>query len=138
MIGSKIAARGDAWEANYTYQINDALSAQVRYVNIDYDYTGSQGFFGGSSGAANSIDDIKDGAAAWTALGGTDDLQGSGQTVAGNLLASQGLTFQDYMMNPDVKAQTDAAVQGMAMAKSYAPYIVESAQDFRFYLRYRF
>ena len=46
MIGSKIAARGDAFEANYTYQINDALSFQARYVAIDYDYTGSNAFFG--------------------------------------------------------------------------------------------
>ncbi len=46
MIGSKMAARGDAWEANCTYQINDALSMQLRYVSIDYDYTGSNGFFG--------------------------------------------------------------------------------------------
>ena len=27
MIGSKVAARGDAFEINYTYQISDALSA---------------------------------------------------------------------------------------------------------------
>jgi len=126
MIGSKIAARGDAWEANYTYQINDALSAQLRYVNIDYDYTGSQGFFGGSSGAANSIDDIKEGAAAWSSLGGTED-PASGMTVVGNLMQS-GMT-QD---------QAIAAATQMGMAAAYAPYIVESAQDFRFYLRYRF
>ncbi len=52
MIGSKIAARGDAWELNYTYQINEALSFQARYVDIGYDYTGSNGFFGSTTGAA--------------------------------------------------------------------------------------
>ncbi len=46
MVGSKLAARGDAWEAYYTHQINDALSAQIRYTMIDYDYTGSNNFFG--------------------------------------------------------------------------------------------
>ncbi len=46
LAGSKLATRGDAWEANWTYQINDALSMQLRYVNIDYEYTGSNGFFG--------------------------------------------------------------------------------------------
>lgn len=65
MIGSKIAARGDAWELNYTYQITDALSMQLRYVNISYDYTGSNGFFGNTTGAAIKIDDLK----AWAAAG---------------------------------------------------------------------
>ena len=46
MIGSKLAARGDAVEAYLTYQLTDALSAQIRYTKIDYDYTGSNGFFG--------------------------------------------------------------------------------------------
>jgi len=63
MIGSKIAVRGDAWEVNYTYQINDALSLQARYVSIDYEYTGSQGFFGNTSGNSMKIDDIKAAAA---------------------------------------------------------------------------
>jgi hypothetical protein len=46
MIGSKLATRGDAFEAYFTYQLTDALSAQLRYTKIDYDYTGSNGFFG--------------------------------------------------------------------------------------------
>ena len=58
MIGSKLAARGDAWEVNYTYQINDALSAQLRYTSIDYDYTGSNGFFA-SGGTPIKISDLK-------------------------------------------------------------------------------
>jgi len=32
MAGSKIATRGDAWEANWTYYFNEALSMQLRYV----------------------------------------------------------------------------------------------------------
>ncbi len=46
MIGSKLAARGDAIEAYFTYQMNEALSFQLRYTSIDYDYSGSNGFFG--------------------------------------------------------------------------------------------
>ena len=125
MIGSKIAARGDAWELNYTYQINDALSLQARYVNIDYDYTGSNSFFG-SDGSPMKIDDIKSGAAMWTQLGGTAD-PASGQTVVGNLMAS-GMSQADAM----------AAAGQMGMASAFAPSIVEAAQDFRLYLRYRF
>ncbi len=63
MIGSKLATRGDAWEVNYTYQITDALSVQARYVSIDYEYTGSNGFYG-DGGYAMKIDDIKAAAAA--------------------------------------------------------------------------
>ncbi len=126
MIGSKMAARGDAWEANYTYQINDALSLQARYVSIDYEYTGSNGFFGNSSGAAMKIDDVKAGAAMWQDLGGTQD-PASGQTVVGNLMQS-GMS-QDQAMS---------AARDMGMAAGMAPQIVEKAQDFRFYLRYRF
>jgi len=46
MIGSKIATRGTALEAYYTHNLTKALSAQIRYTKIDYDYTGSNGFFG--------------------------------------------------------------------------------------------
>jgi len=99
MIGSKLAARGDAYEAYFTYKINQALSAQIRYTNIDYDYMGSQGFFGNTSGNAMKIDDVKRGAAAYD---------------AGHI-------------TPET-----------TMAKHMLPNIVESAQDLRFYIRYRF
>lgn len=47
MIGSKLAARGDAFEAYYTQQILDrTISFQLRYTYIDYKYTGSNSFFG--------------------------------------------------------------------------------------------
>ena len=86
MIGSKLAARGDAYEGYFNYKINKALSAQLRYTYIDYDYTGSNGFFGNYSGTPLKISDIKAG------------------------------KYGDQM-------------------KSYA---VESSQDLRFYIRYRF
>lgn len=57
-IGSKIAARGNAYEAYFTeYLVDDILSFQVRYTYIDYDYSGSNGFFGGTSGEAVEITD---------------------------------------------------------------------------------
>ena len=58
-IGSKIAARGDAYEAYFTEPlIDDILSLQVRYTFIDYKYTGSNGFFGNETGSATSIDSL--------------------------------------------------------------------------------
>ncbi len=116
MIGSKLAARGDAFEAYFTYQLTDALSAQLRYTKIDYDYTGSNGFFGNFSGNAIKISDIKAGAAAVQQMGGQ---QGVMNAVQGGQITQQ-------------------QAQGMLMAAGMAPQIVESAQDFRFYLRYRF
>ncbi len=126
IIGAKTAARGDAWDAYFTYQLTEALSAQVRYTSINYDYTGSQGFFGNTSGAAMKIDDVKEGAASWVALGGTRD-PASGQTVVGNLMG-QGMSQEAAMM----------AAGDMGMAAAFLPDVVEKAQDFRFYLRYRF
>jgi len=50
VIGSKLAARGDAFEVYYNLPvIDDALVAQIRYTKIKYDYTGSNGFFGSAS-----------------------------------------------------------------------------------------
>ena len=49
MIGSKIAARGTAWEIYRHTKLTDTLSASIRYTKIDYDYTGSNGFFGSAS-----------------------------------------------------------------------------------------
>jgi len=126
MIGSKLAARGDAFEINYTYQLTKALSLQARYVSIDYDYTGSNGFFGNTSGASMKIDDVKAGANAWSAMGGTQD-PASAKAVVGNLMAG-GMS----------QAEAEAQARGMGRAASFLPNIVESSQDFRFYLRYRF
>ncbi|MGE0738768.1 DUF3373 family protein [Sulfurimonas sp.] len=55
-IGSKVAARGDAYEAYFTeYLVDDILSMQLRYTYIDYKYSGSNGFFGTTSGNAMEI-----------------------------------------------------------------------------------
>ena len=63
MIGSKLATRGNAFEVYYTQPLSKGLSAQIRWTKIDYDYTGSQGFFG-AGGAPIKISDLKAGAAA--------------------------------------------------------------------------
>ena len=47
LAGSKLAARGDAYEVFYNVPLlGKALTAQIRYTYIDYDYTGSDMFFG--------------------------------------------------------------------------------------------
>ncbi len=46
MIGSKMAVRGDAYEAYYIQPLMKGFSAEIRYTYFDYKYTGSQGFFG--------------------------------------------------------------------------------------------
>ncbi|SHO80686.1 hypothetical protein MNB_SV-15-289 [hydrothermal vent metagenome] len=63
MSGSKLAVRGDAFEAYYTKELTKGLSFSIRYTNIDYEYTGSNGFFG-AYGTPIKIDDIKTAAAA--------------------------------------------------------------------------
>jgi len=61
MIGSKMAVRGNAYEAYWTQPIiqkdgKDVFSMQVRYTYLDYDYSGSNAFFG-DAGAPISLDD---------------------------------------------------------------------------------
>ena len=47
MIGSKMAVRGSAYEAYWTQPIIDKVfSMQIRYTYLDYEYTGSNDFFG--------------------------------------------------------------------------------------------
>jgi len=47
LIGSKLATRGDAYEAWFNKDlIEKILTLQVRYTYIDYEYTGSNAFFG--------------------------------------------------------------------------------------------
>ena len=61
-IGSKLATRGSAYEAYFTeYLVEDILSLQIRYTYIDYDYTGSNGFFGNTSGRAYEISSLTSG-----------------------------------------------------------------------------
>ena len=59
LVGSKMAVRGNAYEAYFTEPlIDDILSLQIRYTYLDYDYTGSNGFFGTAAGGAVAIEDI--------------------------------------------------------------------------------
>ena len=56
LAGSKVAARGRAYEAYFTeYLIDNIFSMQVRYTYINYDYTGSNGFFGNTTGTPVKI-----------------------------------------------------------------------------------
>lgn len=56
LIGSKIAARGDAYELYFTEPlVDDILTFQLRYTYINYDYSGSNGFFGTTSGTPYNI-----------------------------------------------------------------------------------
>ena len=60
LVGSKMAARGKAYEAYYNLPLIDqALTFQLRYTYIKYDYTGSNGFFGNYSGTPVSMTDMK-------------------------------------------------------------------------------
>ncbi len=59
VAGSKIATRGDAYEVYFTKHITKGLSFQARYTYMDYDYTGSNGFFGSQTGTAMKISDVK-------------------------------------------------------------------------------
>jgi hypothetical protein len=58
LIGSKVATRGDALEAYWIKPLTKSLSMSLRYTHIDYDYTGSNGFFGGA-GTPMKISDAK-------------------------------------------------------------------------------
>jgi len=59
MIGSKMAVRGNAYEAYWTQPlIKDVFSMQLRYTYLDYEYTGSNGFFG-DGGAPFSMSEAK-------------------------------------------------------------------------------
>ena len=139
MIGSKIAARGDAWEVNYTYQINDALSLQARYVSIDYDYTGSNGFFGDATGVAMSIDDVKANAEQSTAfVNGPVTFDPTDPNWRPSTLADLRMIQDAPMPGAPTTAQVDAIENQAYQAIGMASQIVEKAQDFRLYLRYRF
>ena len=58
LVGSKLATRGDAYEMYYNLPLlGKNLTAQIRYTYIDYDYTGSDMFFG-QTGAPMKISDV--------------------------------------------------------------------------------
>ncbi len=58
VVGSKIATRGKAYEAYYTQQLNKEISFQIRYTYLEYEYTGSNGFFGSQTGMPMKISSI--------------------------------------------------------------------------------
>jgi hypothetical protein len=58
MAGSKIAARGTAWEIYYNQPLTKALHFNARYTYIKYDFTGSNSFFG-DDGTPVSMSDAK-------------------------------------------------------------------------------
>ncbi|MCX6073920.1 MAG: DUF3373 family protein [Campylobacterales bacterium] len=58
LIGSKIATRGDAYEVYFTEPlVDDILTFQLRYTYIDYKYSGSNGFFGSTTGTPMSMNE---------------------------------------------------------------------------------
>lgn len=57
-VGSKIATRGNAYEMYLTKQINKNMSFQARYTYIDYDYSGSNGFFGSQTGTPMKVSSL--------------------------------------------------------------------------------
>ncbi|ARU50098.1 DUF3373 family protein [Sulfurospirillum diekertiae] len=69
LAGSKLATRGDAYEIYYKLPIvNKNLTAQLSYVYMNYDYTGSNTFFGWTGtpmdpstvpGAVKSASDVR-------------------------------------------------------------------------------
>ncbi len=58
LVGSKLATRGDAYEAWFTQPLTKGLSAQLRYTYINYKYTGSNAFFG-DGGTPMTMDQAK-------------------------------------------------------------------------------
>lgn len=70
MAGSKISTRGQAWEIYRTQQLTKALSFGISYVYMDYDYMGSNSFFGAEgtpykiggtyANAANAVESAQD------------------------------------------------------------------------------
>ncbi|HHD79474.1 MAG TPA: DUF3373 family protein [Epsilonproteobacteria bacterium] len=123
LAGSKLAARGSAIEAYFTYQLTEALSAQIRYTKIDYDYTGSNGFFG-SGGTPLKISDVKAASASFDQLAQAGVIQHQDQEGIIADLMGAGLTQEEAV--------------GTLLSKSMSSSIVEAAQDLRFYIRYRF
>jgi len=58
LAGSKLATRGNAYEVWFNKElIGKKLTAQLRYTYMDYDYTGSNAFFG-DAGAPMKISDL--------------------------------------------------------------------------------
>jgi hypothetical protein len=74
MVGSKMAVRGSAYEAYWTQPLGKAFSMQLRYTYLDYDYTGSDAFFG-DAGAPMSMSDVKQAQAGGMQIDAVDTAQ---------------------------------------------------------------
>lgn len=69
LVGSKLAARGDAYEIYMTEPlVDDILTFQLRYTYIDYDYSGSNGFFGSNTGTPMSIEQVQAMGTPWSSM----------------------------------------------------------------------
>jgi len=136
LAGSKLAVRGDAFEAYFTYQLTDALSAQVRYTKMDYEYTGSNGFFA-SGGTPFKIEDVKKGAQFFGSTGLTRADMSTFEAGAPNA-AVQGVVGNIMSQSGASQQAAGAQLGGSYLSAQMAPTIVEAAQDLRFYIRYRF
>jgi len=62
MVGSKIAARGTATEVYWLKPLTSSLSLNLRYTHINYNYAGSNGFFGegGDPDGTQTVDSATD------------------------------------------------------------------------------
>jgi len=60
LAGSKMAVRGSAYEVYFTEPlVEESFSMQLRFTYMDYAYTGSNGFFGDTTGIPFSMDEAK-------------------------------------------------------------------------------
>lgn len=76
MIGSKLATRGDAYELYYTQPLlGDILDMQIRYTYIDYEYTGSNMFFGDEGMPLKIADNINNPNALMNTANAVDEAQ---------------------------------------------------------------
>ena len=105
--------------------------------HIDYEYTGSNGFFGNASGNSMNIDDLE----RWCSC----ICYANGWThckvvcISGPSRRKSWCCYWLALMAQGMDMQTAQQTAGqMAGAAIFLPGVVEKAQDFRLYLRYRF
>jgi len=122
MAGSKLAVRGDAIEAYYTRELTKGLSFSIRYTYMDYEYTGSNNFFG-ADGTPMSIDEV---------------VAGSNQarTMINNILT--GGNFANLDAAVAATAITQDQANQLMMGSAMDANVVDEAHDIRAYIRYRF
>ncbi len=99
--------------AYYTRELTKGLSFSIRYTYMDYEYTGSNSFFG-ADGMAMKIDDIKTAVATVNQMGGLNNVMAAARNI------------------------TPQQANDLTMAATMAPNVVDEAHDIRAYIRYRF